>query len=77
MSKQKTVDSIEASRKMGRWKFKTISKKNKGSQTTGRQKGIASSALERYACRHNRSWKHPNYSAIMAPLTGEKRRGKK
>lgn len=61
---------------MGQWKARVIKKANKGSRTTGKQKGIHASALERYMCRANRSWKHPEYQAVMSKLTGEKRRSK-
>lgn len=50
---------------MGSWKKKQISKKAKGSQTTGKQKGINPSQLIKWMCRHNRSWKHPLYSLLM------------
>ena len=47
------------------WKVKLIKKKGKGSQTTGRSKGIISSSLQRFMCRRNRSYKHSLYSVIM------------
>lgn len=47
------------------WKIKVIKKKGKGSQTTGRSKGITSSGLQRFMCRRNRSYKHPLYDTIM------------
>ena len=47
------------------WKVKPIKKKGKGSQTTGRSKGIVSSTLQRFMCRRNRSYKHPLYAEIM------------
>lgn len=50
---------------MGEWKRKIIKKKGKGNQTTGRQKGIVSSQLQRWMCRHNRSWRHPAYALVM------------
>lgn len=71
------IESREAARKMGSWKARKISKKTKGNQTTGRQKGIFCSALERTICRRNRSWKMAEYNLVMSRLTGEKRRGKK
>lgn len=48
---------------------------NRPSQTTGKSKGIRPSALERYMCRHNRSYKHPKYGEVMANLGS--RKGKK
>ena len=65
--------SRESIRKMGTWKLKQLSKKTKGSQTTGKSKGIITTALERMMCRRNRSWKHPLYGAVMSKLTGDKR----
>ena len=47
------------------WKLKVIKKKGKGSQTTGRSKGIVSTTLRRFMCRRNRSYKHPLYQEIM------------
>lgn len=47
------------------WKIKAIKKAHKGSQTTGKSKGICSTSLQRYMCRSNRSYKHPQYSEIM------------
>ena len=59
---------------MGTWKTKSIGKKTKASRTTGRQKGITSSPLERTICRRNRSWKMKEYGLTMQKLNGEKRR---
>ena len=50
---------------MRTWKVHKIKKAHKGSQTTGRSKGIVSSALQRFMCRRNRSYKHPLYAEIM------------
>jgi len=47
------------------WKIHKIKKKSKGSQTTGKSKGLNPTSLQRYMCRANRSWKHPLYSLIM------------
>jgi hypothetical protein len=71
------IESRESLKTMGNWKRRTISKKTKGSQSTGRSKGIISSPLERTLCRRNRSWKNPLYTRVMSKLTGEKRMNKK
>lgn len=52
----------------GFWKAKVFKKKGKGSQTTGRAKGIRPTALQKTMCRRNRSWKDPRYLATMASL---------
>lgn len=62
------------STKMGTWKTRVIEKKAKGRQTTGREKGIVTTPLERTICRRNRSWKNSAYSLVMPKLNGEKRR---
>ena len=58
------------------WKQRLI-KKGRGSQTTGKSKGIIVSSLTRYMCRRNRSYKHPEYTTIMGqgefPRKGNKR----
>ena len=50
---------------MDTWKAHKVKKSQKGSQTTGKSKGIVSSPLQRYMCRSNRSYKHPLYQEIM------------
>jgi hypothetical protein len=45
----------------------------KGSQTPGVKKGIRPSTIQRYMCRHNRSWKHPLYEITMASLGNRKK----
>lgn len=65
--------SRESLKTMGTWKVRAISKKTKGSQTTGRSKGIISTPLERSFCRRNRSYKNPLYNVVMSKLTGEKK----
>lgn len=50
---------------MGKWRARKLVKGQRASQTTGRQKGINASALQRFMCRHNRSHKHPLYAEIM------------
>jgi len=52
----------------GAWKKNVIKKKGKGSQTTGRQKGIRPSALQKSMCRRNRSYKDPLYVPVMNSL---------
>ena len=51
-------------------------KKNRGSQTTGKSKGIIARTIERYMCKHNRSWRHPYYEIVMYALTKKQRMGK-
>lgn len=58
---------------MGTWKSRQISKAKKGSQTTGREKGIKATPLQKYMCRANRSYKHPNYASVMASLGTRKK----
>ena len=57
---------------MGEWKNKVIKKKGKGSQTTGKTKGINPSTLDRYMARAGRAYKHPGYAAWNAKYTGVK-----
>lgn len=64
--------SKESIGKMGLWKSNKIQKKTRGSQTTGRQKGIVASSLQKYMCRRNRSWKHPLYQEVMRKI-GERK----
>jgi len=59
---------MKAHSTMSTWKSKIIKKKGKGSQTTGRQKGIRASALQKYMCRRGRSYRHPLYGEVMASL---------
>ena len=47
-------------------------KSHRPSQTTGRSKGIKPTALERFMCRHNRSYKHPLYKRVMATVGNRK-----
>lgn len=60
---------------MGTWKTYKIKKKGRASQTTGRSKGIVATAIQKYMCRRNRSWKDPLYQQVMG--TGEFKRGGK
>lgn len=55
---------------MGEWKSRKIEKGNKGSQTSGKSKGIITSPLQRTMCRRTRSWKHPRYAEVMNSLGG-------
>lgn len=57
---------------MGQWKSKKLKKLGKGSRTTGKQKGITASALQKYMCRRGRSYKHPLYGEVMASLGARK-----
>ncbi len=50
-------------------------KKSRPSQTTGKSKGIVATALQKTMCRRNRSYKNPNYGAIMDSI-GKGRRTK-
>ena len=62
---------------MGNWKRKIIKKKGRGSQTTGKTKGINPSTLDRYMAAANRSYKHPGYAAWCAKYNGDKVQSKK
>lgn len=53
---------------MGRWKARKLIKKGRGSQSTGKSKGLVPSALARFMCRRGRSHKHPLYAEVMAGL---------
>jgi len=53
---------------MGTWKTRLLVKKGRGSQTTGKSKGIIASTLAKYMCRRNRSYKHPLYAEVMDSL---------
>lgn len=61
---------------MGTWKRAIIRKKSRGSQSTGKSKGIVATMMGKFMCRRNRSWKHPLYGEVMAGL-GIKKAGKK
>jgi len=45
-----------------------IVKPQRGNQTSGKSKGIRALALEKYMCRHNRSYKHPLYEEVMSKI---------
>lgn len=47
-------------------------KKSRPSRTTGKSKGIRPSAIQKFMCRHNRSYKHPLYERVM-PTVGERK----
>jgi len=68
---------LQQTNKMGPWKRRKLEKGVRGKQESGRSKGIIASPLERFICRSNRSYKHPEYDRIMSSLTGEKRLRKK
>lgn len=53
---------------MGQWKARVLKKKGRGSQATGRSKGIVASPIQKYMCRRNRSYKLANYGAVMASI---------
>lgn len=53
---------------MGTWKTRALQKKGRRSQTTGKSKGLVPGALARFMCRRSRSYKHPEYAAVMAGL---------
>lgn len=46
---------------------------SKNNQTSGKSKGIRPSPLQKWMCRHNRSYKHPNYASVMATLGQRKK----
>lgn len=60
---------------MGQWKTKLIKKKSRGSQATGKSKGIVASTLAKFMCRHNRSWKHPLYNEVMSKIGNRAKKG--
>lgn len=72
MSKTSTQPAGASHKNMGQWKARTIKKKGKGSQTTGKQKGIVANTLQKYMCRRGRSYKHPLYGEVMASLGSRK-----
>jgi hypothetical protein len=53
---------------MGDWKKRKLIKGLRASQTTGKSKGIHPTQLAKTMCRRNRSYKNPEYSAVMATL---------
>lgn len=57
---------MKQSTAMGTWKTRIIQKRNRGSQTTGKSKGIVATTLQKYMCRRNRSYKDPLYEVVMA-----------
>lgn len=59
---------------MGAWRARKMVKGQRASQTTGRQKGIVASSLAKHMCRHNRSYKHPEYAAVMAGIGTRKQK---
>lgn len=59
----------------GDWKARKIKKQGRGSQTPGLKKSIRPSALQRIMCRRARSYKYPNYAAVMATLGSRKKVG--
>lgn len=61
---------------MGTWKTKVIRKKGRGSQTTGRAKGIIATTLSKFICRRNRSYKDRLYSEWCVKYDGNKIRNK-
>lgn len=60
---------------MGKWKTKIIKKKSRGSQATGKSKGIVASALAKFMCKHNRSYKHPLYNEVMTKIGNRAKKG--
>jgi hypothetical protein len=75
MAKSQTAQISGAShRNMGQWRSKKIQKAGKGSQATGRSKGIVASALQKTMCRRNRSYKNPVYGMVMASLGARKQK---
>jgi len=62
------VNDKEMMMGMGTWKARKLVKGLRASQTTGKQKGMVPDSLARYMCRANRSYKHKEYSRVMATL---------
>lgn len=60
---------------MATWKTKLIRKKARGSQATGKSKGIVASPLAKFMCKHNRLWKHPRYAEVMAKIGLRSKKG--
>lgn len=56
---------MRAASTMGTWKTAQIKKKSRGSQSTGKSKGIFATTIQKFMCRRNRSWKHPLYDEVM------------
>lgn len=76
-TKGKMVASRESVGRMGDWKSRTFEKKGRASQSTGKSKGIVASALDKFMCRRNRSYKHPLFGAWCAKFQGSAVRGSK
>jgi len=53
---------------MGTWRTSKIRKKSRGSQATGKSKGIVATALAKYICRRNRSYKHALYDEVFSKM---------
>ena len=61
------------SHKMGDWKQKKISKKNKGKQESGRSKGLVPPLWAKACAKQARAYKnHPRYEEWCEKCTGEK-----
>lgn len=73
--KQPYYPSKLRSRKSHAVQTRAMAEGKKPSQTTGRTKGIRPSALAKYMCRSNRSYKHPRYEAVMSKLGSRVRKG--
>jgi hypothetical protein len=58
------TDVVPRYQSMAQYKTKQADKRRQGSQTPGHQKNenCHATAIERYFCRRNRSYKHPEYA---------------
>lgn len=72
-AKPKMQASVESVGTMGDWKARKLVKGARASRTTGKSKGLVPDALARYMCRRGRSYKHAQYSAVMARLGTRKK----
>lgn len=50
---------------MGDWRKRKMQKGLRASRTTGKSKGIVATAIRKYMCRRNRSWKDRDYDRVM------------
>lgn len=73
-------DCRAGSMQMGLWNQHRMKKEHHTAQQTKERgkKGptCQSSALERFMCRKNRSWKHPRYQQVMEGLDRKQFQGK-
>lgn len=61
---------------MATWCSRKMVKGTRASRTTGKQKGIIPSQLQKWMCKHNRSHKHSQYTEVMQSV-GKRKTGSK